>query len=156
VWIGAHATVALRRQFREFGFQLPGLVEKVLWLITLHPFFEDLYVRRLFVHLTHRHLVASPVVLGPFAVNLLRAGPSFGRTENDHRPERSFHGAGTAGVSLNSVNIFKDVFEGGSHQLVHLLRITSLDKVRRVAIAAEKLIQLLMTDAGQHTRVGDL
>ena len=39
---------------------------------------------------------------------------------------------------------------------MHLLRITALDKVGRVAVAAEKLIQFLMTDAGQHARVGDL
>ena len=58
--------------------------------------------------------------------------------------------------ALMRLNIFKDVVERGSHQLVHLLRITALDKVGRVAVAAEKLIQLFMTDAGQHTRVGDL
>src|SRR6188472_2957073 len=101
MWICAHATVALRRQIREFGFQSSGLVEQFLWLITLHPFFEDLYVRRLFVHLAHRHLVAPPVVLGPFAVNLLRARPALRRAENDHRPERSLLDAGTAGVGLD-------------------------------------------------------
>ena len=32
----------------------------------------------------------------------------------------------------------------------------SLDEIWRVAVAAEKVVQFLMADAGQHRRIGDL
>src|SRR5271166_2743226 len=39
---------------------------------------------------------------------------------------------------------------------MHFFRLIPLDEIRRVAIAAEEMIQLLMTDTGQNGGVGDL
>ncbi len=39
---------------------------------------------------------------------------------------------------------------------MHLLRLVPLDEMRRVAIAAQKLVQLLMADPGQNRGIGDL
>ena len=44
--------------------------------VALHPLFEDAHMRRVLVHLAHRHLVRAPVALGAPAVDLLRAGPA--------------------------------------------------------------------------------
>ena len=44
----------------------------------------------------------------------------------------------------------------GGHQLVHRLRLVPLDEIRRVAVAAEQLIQLLMADPRENARIGDL
>ena len=49
---------------------LPSWSNKLLGLIALHPLFEDLDML-LFVHVAHRHLMGSPIILGPLAVDLL-------------------------------------------------------------------------------------
>ena len=48
------------------------------------------------------------------------------------------------------------LIEGCGHGLMHLLRLFSLDEVRRPAVAAEQLVQFLVGDAGEDGRVGDL
>ena len=88
-------------QLRQLGFQAAGFVEKVLRLVTLHPLFEDLDVFGLF-HVAHRHLMAPPVVLAPLAVDLFWTGPSFGRAENDHRPQRPLLGTRPPRLSLDA------------------------------------------------------
>ena len=45
-----------------------------------------------------------------------------------------------------------DRVQRGRHQLVHLRRVVPLDEIRRVAVAAEQLVQLLVADAGQDGR----
>src|SRR5262245_45641935 len=104
--IRTHAAIALRRQLRKLGFQAASLVEQFVRPITLHPFLEDLDVCRFFVHLTHRHLMAPPVVFGPFAIDLLRAGPSFWRTKNNHGPQWSLLGSSPLGLRLDAVDFF--------------------------------------------------
>ena len=42
------------------------------------------------------------------------------------------------------------------HRLVHAVRVGALDEVRRVAVAAEQVLQLLVRDAGKDGRVVDL
>ena len=54
--IGAHASLAGRRQIRQFGKQLPGLVEQLLRLVAPHPLLKNLDVLRA-VHLAYRYLV---------------------------------------------------------------------------------------------------
>src|SRR5688572_22174356 len=100
--------------------------------------------------------MASPIVLGPFAIDFFRAGPSFRRTENDHRPQRSLLGTRPSRLGLDAVNVFNNSIERCRHRLVHLLGIAALDKIWRIPVAPEELIKLLMTDAGQDAGIGDL
>ena len=45
--------------------------------------------------------------------------------------------------------------QGGSHQLVHLLRLRAFDEIRGVSVPAEERLQFLVRDARQDGRVGE-
>ena len=156
VRIGAHAARTLRRKISELGHQPAGFVEQLLRLVALHPFLQNFHMLGLFVHFTHRHLVAAPVVLAPFAVDFLRASPPLGRTEDDHRPTRTLLHTFRPRLGLDTADFIHAGVDSISHELVHLGRITALNKMGRVAIAAEELIQFFVADTSQHARIGDL
>ena len=113
-------------------------------------------MRRVLVHRPHRHLVRAPVVLGAPAVDLLRAGPALGRAQHDHRPARAFRETVASRVRLDALDLADDRVQGGGHELVHRLRVVSLDEIRCVPVATEQLVQLLMADPGQDAGIGDL
>ena len=85
-----------------------------------------------------------------------RSGPSLERSEDDHRPARACGVALDAGVVLDLLDLLHDLIKGCGHGLMHLLRLFSLDEVRRPAVAAEQLVQFLVGDPGEDGRVGDL
>ena len=93
VRVGAHAAAASRGELGQLGSEPAAVVEELLGPVALHPLFEDAHVRRVLVHLAHRHLVRAPVVLGALAVDLLRAGPALGCAQHDHRPARALREA---------------------------------------------------------------
>src|SRR5215475_12134536 len=103
--IGAHAASALRRKLRELGDELAVIVEQLLGLVALHPFLEYAHVGRLLMHLAHWHLVSAPIVLSAFAVDFLRARPTFGRAKHDHGPPRPAVGAVPTRISLNPLDL---------------------------------------------------
>src|SRR5262249_60814380 len=86
----------------------------------------------------------------------LRAGPALGCAKNDHRPAWARLDTVFPRIRLNAMNFVDDRVQRGGHELMHLLRLIPLDEVRRVAIAAEQLIQLLMAETGENGRIGDL
>ena len=59
-------------------------------------------------------------------------------------------------IGLDALDLADDGVECGGHQLVHVLRLIPLDEVRRVAIAAEQVVQFLVADPGQDAGIGDL
>ena len=81
VRIGAHAPLAFRRQRGHLSFESAILIEQLLGLVALHPLFENLYVRGIFMHLAHRYLVRAPVTFGALAIDLLGTSPAFGRAQ---------------------------------------------------------------------------
>ena len=60
------------------------------------------------------------------------------------------------GILLNGLDLFHCRVERGGHRLMHQLGLISLDEQRCPAVAAEQLLQLLVGDARQDGRVGDL
>ena len=46
-------------------------------------------------------------------------------------------------LSLDALNLFNDRVERRRHDLVHLLGIAAFDKIGRVAVASEELLQFL-------------
>ena len=64
------------------------LVEEFLRPIAAHPLLDDPQVFGIRFHIEHRHLVCSPEVLHLVPVHFLRSGPSFWRSQDDHRPAR--------------------------------------------------------------------
>ena len=159
--VSAHASLAFRRQRRELGFESPALIEKLLRAVALHPFFKDLHVLGIFMHLTHRHLVAPPIALGALAVDFLGTSPTLGRPQYNHRPPWPFYFSPPAFstgscTGLNPFDLSNDLIESGGHQLVHLRRFIPFHEMRCVTVAAQKLLQLFVTDARQHRGIGDL
>ena len=104
-------------------------------------------MRRILMHLAHRHLVGAPVIL-QFGLPSTSFGPvqPFGRTQHDHGPARTSRKP-FAAHQIGSSDLADDVVQGRGHQLVHLQRVVALDEMRRVAIAPEQLIKFLVADA---------
>jgi hypothetical protein len=61
-----------------------------------------------------------------------------------------------AGVGLDAPDVGDDGLHGRGHQLVHRVRLVPLDEVRRVAIPLEEMLQFLVADSREDTRVRDL
>ena len=57
---------------------------------------------------------------------------------------------------LDLLDLLHHLIEGRGHGLMHLLWLFSLDEERRPAVAAEQLVQLLVGNACENGRVGDL
>src|SRR5258708_22811644 len=104
------------------------------------------------MQLAHWHLVRTPVILSALAIDFFGAGPALRRAKYDHRPERTLLETIFARPGFDALNFPDDRIQCGGHQLVHLFRIPSFDEIGRVAIAAEHVFQLLMTDAGENSR----
>ena len=107
-------------------------------------------------HRAHRHLMRPPVALLPLAVDLLGACPALRRAHDDHRPDRAFRKSFLPGVSLDAPDLADHGFERGRHEFVHHRRVIPFDEMRRVAVSAKEQFKLLVTDARQHCRIGDL
>ena len=99
-----------------------------------------------------RDLVGTEGALDLLPVDLLRPRPALGRPQHDHRPG----GARGARIGLDGGDVVQDGVEGGGELLVHGGRLVADDEVRRVAVAAHQRRELVVRDAGEHRRVGDL
>ena len=109
---------------------------------------------RFLVHLSHRDLMRTPIILSTPAIDFLGASPTFGGAQHDHRPARAFP-CTIARVHLDALDVFHDGVKRRGHQLVHLFGVAALDEIGRIAIAAEELVELLVTDPGQDSGVRD-
>src|ERR1700730_19331576 len=114
-------------------------------------------MRRILVHLRQWHLMGAPEALDLVTVDLLGTGPSFGAAQDHHRPPRPRDlGPGSACLLLDATDFPYAVFEGRRHCLMHSWRIGTLHEIRLVAIAAKQRLQLVMRDASEDCRGGDL
>src|SRR5580693_1133116 len=113
---------------------------------------------RIFFHFGHGHLVGSPEAFHAMAVHFFRAGPAFGRAEDDHRPARTVRFAGAARLFLNCANFLDASFDSRRHRLVHHLGIVtlSLDYMWRPTVSEEQMLEFFGRDAGQYRWIGDL
>ncbi len=83
------------------GNELAVLVEEFLGLVALHPLLQQLQMLGLRRQFGKRHLVRAPGAFDGHAIHLLRAGPAFGRAQNDHGPVRPLLEAVGAGLCLD-------------------------------------------------------
>src|ERR1019366_10532391 len=90
------------------------------------------------------------------AVHDLWPGPTLRRLEDDHRPVWPGYHTVASRLRLDAPEHGNHRVERVRHELMHRCRLVSLDEVWAVAVAAEKLLQLLMADPRQQSRVGDL
>ena len=124
VRIGAHPSFSARRQLGQLRSQGAGLVEELLGPVGAHPLLELDEVLRIARELGDWNLVGAKGALGRQAVDHLRPGPALGRAQDDHRPigAPGPFGAG-ARVTLDLVDLVRDLLERGCHQLVHRRRV---------------------------------
>src|ERR1700691_2488747 len=85
--IAAHASIADRRKYGEFGDELAMLVEEFFRLIALHPGFKNLQMLWILSHGCKRNLVRSEGAFNRNSIHFLRTGPSLGRAQNNHGPD---------------------------------------------------------------------
>ena len=106
-----------------------------------------------------RHLVRTPGALGLLAVDVLGARPALGCAEDDHRVDRTGLVA-RLGVGLDVADLVEDLLEevreAAMDRGVGLVVEAGDEEVRLVAHALEELGELLVGDAGEQGRVGDL
>ena len=154
--IRAHAAGAFRRERFEFGPQRAGRVEELFVPVAAHPVFEQFQMRRVVLHVGEWHLVRSPRALSFVALDLLGSGPAFRRPEHDHRPARSERRLRRSRLLLQRPDFADRHFQRRRHRLVHHVRIAAFDEVRLVAVADKQRFELLVADAREDRRVGNL
>ena len=100
VRIVAHPAVTFRGELGDFRLQPTVFTEKLFRSVAFHPGFKDADVLGL-IHVAHRHLMTSPVILTLLAIDFRRAGPALRRAEHDHRPGGAFDDAVIARLRPN-------------------------------------------------------
>ena len=159
VGVGAQAQVALRHELGDLGAKRAVLVPELLGLVGAQPAAEHAEVLVGVLGAHQGHLVRTPGVLGLLAVDELRAGPALGGLEDDHRV------LGTGGLAgkrapLDVADLVEDLLEQGGEATVDrddaLVVEAGREGVGVVAHAAEELVALLVGDAREDRRVGDL
>ena len=165
VRVGAHAPVGLRRQRLQLRHEPAVLVEELLRPVAPQPLLELREPPGLGAHVGQRHLVGAEGALDRQAVDHLGAGPALGRAQDDHRPAhggrrlvlegpaaRSF----AAGPALDLVDLAHDLVEHGRELAMHGHRLVAADEVDAVAVALEQHRELVLRDAREQRRIGDL
>ena len=125
-------------------------------MVGAHPLLKLGQVLRVIPRRGDRDLVRPPRPLHRLPVHDLGPGPALGRLQDDGRPGRAGQVAVLPGPALDGADLAGHHVHGGGQLLVHQLGIIALHRVRRVPVAAQQRLQLLMRDPGQHCRVGDL
>ena len=87
-------------------------------------------------------------------INCFRPGPAFRRIQHQQRPARPGGVVLVARVLLNPPYVLYGTVQFRGHGLVHSFRFLALHIVRRPAVAAQQLVQFLMSNAGQQGGVG--
>ena len=157
--VGADAQFALRHECGDVLLDGAVGVEELLRLVGFHPALEDFEVGLGVAGGSQRDLVCTPGAFGLLAVDELRAGPALRGAEDEHRVERTGHVVGLS-RSLDIADLVEDGLEELGEATVDrqvILVVEAGDElVRVVTHAAEEVVQLLVGDAGEDRRVGDL
>ena len=164
VGVSANAQLAGRHKGRHLGTHLALGRKELLGLVGAQPLAQHAEVLVGVFGARERHLMGAPGVLGLLAVNLLGAGPTFGRTEHDHGIGRADHGLarGSLGLcgGLDVADLVKDLLEQGGETLVNarmaLVVKAGNKEVRFIAHALKELGELFVGHAGEDGGVGDL
>ena len=154
----AHPQVARRGQRGDGILEFARLVEQFVRTVGGQPVGEHLQMFRGVAGAGQRHLVGAPRTGGLLAVDAGRTGPSLRMAEDDHRPGRS--GLVTGGrASLDRGDLIEHVVQKAGEPAVVVGMVAvfgGFEEVRVVTVADHQRAQLLLRDAVQNGRVGDL
>src|SRR5262249_9462606 len=115
--------------------------------------FEPLWV---LLHVGHRNLVRAPIALEPMATDLDRSSPALGGAQHDHRPARSTRKLTCPCLFLELSYVADRLLHGGSHCLVHAVRIRAFNEIRCPAITTKQIFEFFVADSGEQGRIVDL
>src|SRR5215211_9426699 len=85
VRVGAHASVAARREFRERRYQPAVLVEQLVRPVTAHPLLELAEMVGVVADIGERNLMGAEGAFDGLPVYDLRAGPALRGAQHDGR-----------------------------------------------------------------------
>ena len=156
VRIGAHAAIAPGCDRGDLGVERAVGVEKLFRTIAQQPVLQQFDVLRLGREVGERHLVRTEGALDLHAVHVARSGPALGGAQHDHRPAGAHAEAVGTGIGLNGADAVQRRVQRRRHLPVHVGGLVAHHEVRFMAVAAQQLRQLVLADARQHGRAGDL
>ena len=136
--ISPHATIAFWRQLGQLWNQFAVAVEEFFRAVAFHPILEHFQMVWIRLHPIQRDLMSAISTFHLLAINYFCTCPTFGSSENDHRPDRSPARAALAAFGLNGADLIEDLIKRMRHELVHRLRIMPFHKVRLIAISNEQ------------------
>ena len=153
VGIAPHPARALRAQGQEVGRGPPLRVEKLVDPVGPQPLLHELQVRRVLLHVGHRHLVRPERSLHGLAVQRLDPRPSLERPQNNHRPARLVDGRAGPGGPLNLANLGQRLVHRPGHRGVEVV---ALHQVRIPAVAPVERGHFLVAHRAGDRRIADL
>src|SRR6185312_3277898 len=120
-----------RSELCDPGIQAAVAFEQLLGAIAPEPLVQKLQVIGTVPRVGNRDLVSMKTSFDRYAIDHFVAGPALGRTQHNHGPMWPDGLACAARGTLDGAYLADDLVECGRHELVHALRIVTLDKVRR-------------------------
>src|SRR5256885_69585 len=90
------------------------------------------------------------------SVHCLWPGPALWGSQHDHRPLGQIRSIALAGIALNAANLLHNVVERRGHQLMHLLRLMSLQEVSLPPVSGKQFCEVVIGHPAQDSRIGDL
>src|ERR1019366_5243577 len=97
-----------------------------------------------------------PEPFGLQTVDLLRAGPAFRSSENDHRPGRTLIAAVASRRMLDGANFRHHLVERRRHLLMDGFGTITGNKMRPIAVTEKEIEQLFLSNPREDRRIGDL
>src|SRR6202034_177064 len=131
--IGTHPPITLRCKLGQFIDQSAAFIEQLLGLVALHPTLKLRNVLRMLWIDEEWYLMRPEGSLNLEAIDDLRARPSLGRSEYNHRPARPRGVLGSPRSGLELPDILDGPFQHGGHEFMHRRRIVAFDEVRSPA-----------------------
>ncbi len=103
-----------------------------------------------------RYLVCAPRALDLDSVDLRGPGPAFWRAQDDCRPARALARAVLARLALEPADVCVGLVHRRRQRLMNTRGLVAADEDRAMPVAAQQVGELVVADAGEHGRIGDL
>ena len=156
VRVGAHPPVASRSMGDDLRAWASVVIEQRRRPVAEHPLLEEVEVVGVGAHAVEGHLVRPPRALDLLAIDLPRSGPALGGAQDDHRPGPVPPFGMLAVLDADLADDVQGDVERLRQLAVDVGRVVAGDRQDLVPVALEQLDQLVLRDAGEHRRIGDL
>src|ERR1700738_1202037 len=90
------------------------------------------------------------------AIDTSRGGPTFWRTQDNHRPPDKLDRACRSRLLLDRRDFVYASIQGSRHRLMHTYVVRSFNEIRIVPVTDEKMFKVLVTDARENRGIVNL